>query len=302
MVNSKIFVLGSMNMDLVVKSKYIPQSGETMHGDKFFMNPGGKGANQAVALAKNEEEVVMIGCVGQDAMGKQLIESLKEVSVHTQFIEERNTNTGVAVILVDEKDNRIILEAGANYQLEDNQIENALTFATENDYFLTQLETNWEAIEKGIKMAKQKNMQVVFNPAPVTSIDLNILYDVDFLIVNEIECQMLLNCTSKETQKIQTFLNQYKITYCIITLGDKGVDVYTSQTMKHYAAYQITPVDTTAAGDTFIGAFLSEWIRTQKMDQSIVYATAASALTCLSLGAQQSIKNRKEVESFLERK
>jgi len=156
------------------------------YGNENKRRPTDDMRSSLVALAKNEEEVVMIGCVGQDAMGKQLIESLKAVSVHTQFIEERNTNTGVAVILVDEKDNRIILEAGANYQLEDNQIENALTFATENDYFLTQLETNWEAIEKGIKTAKQKNMQVVFNPAPVTSIDLNILYDVDFLIVNEI--------------------------------------------------------------------------------------------------------------------
>lgn len=302
MVKSKIFVLGSMNMDLVMKSKYIPQAGETMHGEKFFTNPGGKGANQAVALAKNDEEVVMIGCVGKDAMGKQLIESLKKVSVHTQFIEKRNTNTGVAVILIDKKDNRILLEAGANYLIDDNQIEKALMVATKNDYFLTQLETNWESIEKGIKMAKQKHMQVVFNPAPVTSIDLNILYDVDFLIVNEIECQMLLNCTSNEMQKIQAFLKKYKIAYCIITLGDKGVDVYTSHTMKHYAAYQIIPVDTTAAGDTFIGAFLSEWIRTHEMDQSIIYATTASALTCLSLGAQQSMKKRKEVESFLKSK
>lgn len=299
---NKFFVLGSINVDYVMEVNRLPLLGETLNSQSFLINHGGKGANQAFSLAKQNEEVYLISAVGDDAMGKDAIENLKAHKVHTDFIQAiNNTNTGLAFILIENHNNRIILNSGANQKIIKTQILDALKNANENDYLIVQLETNLDAVYFAIQEAKKRKMIVAFNPAPVQEIEKNIFNFIDFLIVNEIECKMLLNCEYNQKEEIQVFLNKYSINYLIITLGDQGALVYTKNNVKKYPAHNVNAIDTTAAGDSFIGAFLSEWNKTNNLDKSMEYAIIASALTCTSIGAQKSIKNRDEIENYLKK-
>ena len=299
-MSAKVYVLGSLNMDFVITTDRLPVKGETIHGSSFLSNSGGKGANQAVALAKNEQECILIGCIGNDFMGKILLKSLKENHVNTNYVEIRQTNTGMAMILVEKNDNRIILNAGANHYIESTQIERAFLNATAQDYLLIQLETNLDMIEYAKKLAKEKGMTVVFNPAPVCEFSHSLLMNIDILILNEIECTMLIKNKYDDKEKILVFMDQYNISTCIITLGSQGVYIYNNHQVKHLLAYSIQPIDTTAAGDTFVGAYLAEWIKTKDTLASAQYALAASALTCLTLGAQKSIQSRSKVYKFMQ--
>lgn len=297
---SKIFVVGSINVDYVMEITHLPLLGETLPSQSFLMNFGGKGANQAVALAKQNEEVYLIGCVGQDTMGKDSIQSLNQYGVHTDFIKTiEHQNTGLAFILVENHNNRILLHAGANQNIQKQQVLEALSLAKPNDYLLVQLETNLDMVYFAIHEAQKRKMNVVFNPAPVQSIDMEILDFIDILIVNEIECEMLLHCKYDQKEQVQSFINKHQIAYFIVTLGEKGAMVYHQQDVTSYPAHAVKVVDTTAAGDTFIGAFLSEWIRTANLSQSMQYAIVASALTCTHIGAQKSIQSREEVQNYL---
>lgn len=299
---SKIFVVGSINVDYVMEITHLPLLGETLPSQSFLMNFGGKGANQAVALAKQNEDVYLIGCIGQDTMGKDSIQSLNQYGVHTDFIKTiEHQNTGLAFILVENQNNRILLHAGANQNIQKQQILEALSLAQPSDYLLTQLETNLDMVYFAIKEAKKRQMKVVFNPAPVQSIDMKILDFVDILIVNEIECEMLLHCKYDQKEQVQACIQKHQISAFIVTLGEKGAMVYHQQKVAIYPALAVKVIDTTAAGDTFIGAFLSEWMRTFNLSQSMQYAIVASALTCTTFGAQKSIQTRKEIQKYMDK-
>ena len=153
----KIYVLGSINMDMVITTPYIPAEGETLTGSNFFLNGGGKGANQAVAAAKQNVETYIIGNVGNDIFGKDLISNLTNYNVDTKYLGQlTDTSTGVAMILIHNNDNRIILDGGANHKVTYDQIDSALSTVEENDIFITQLENNLDAVIYGLKKAKDK--------------------------------------------------------------------------------------------------------------------------------------------------
>lgn len=186
-----IYVLGSINMDMVANVPYMPKSGETLSADKFYTNPGGKGANQAVAIAKLGGEVKMIGKVGNDAFGAPLKEHLSAFGVNVDFVTRAETNSGLAMIIVEKGDNRIILDKGANYAITEKDVDEGLFDAKEGDVLVMQLEIPLEIVEYAARLAKSKNMTVVLNPAPAVKLNENLMQYVDIVAPNESEAEIL---------------------------------------------------------------------------------------------------------------
>lgn len=299
----KVIVLGSINMDMVITTPYIPQSGETLTGSNFFLNPGGKGANQAVAAAKQNVETMMIACVGKDAFGNDLLDKLNnKYKVNCKYIHQiENVPTGVAMIIVCNHDNRIILDAGTNHKITKEYVDEALQEALPGDIFVSQLENNLDAIYYGFKKAKEKGLTTIFNPAPAIELDKELFKSVDYLVLNETEFEIIskIKPTSKENYK--ACYEMLNVKGLIITLGSKGSIFVDKNRMVEIKAHKIQAVDTTAAGDTYVGVFASLLAKDIDVIKALEYASAASALTCLKEGAQQSIPYEQDVLDFLKK-
>ena len=289
----KIYILGSINTDLVINTPYVPNKGETLMGSDFFTAHGGKGANQAVAAARSETIVNMCGCVGDDIFGQSALESLKKEGINCDHIRViNNTPTGTAVIIVCGGDNRIILDSGANAKIDEKQIDDFLKSANADDIFLAQLENPIDLIGYGLKKAKEKEMMVVLNPAPANKEVIKYLKYVDVLTPNEGECELL----GGEENLIKT------VNTLIITLGSKGFKIVNNKQSEIYPCIKIKPVDTTAAGDTFCGAMLASYARTGDLVKSALYGSLAASIACTKKGAQPSVPTRKEIESYSTKK
>jgi len=285
----KVYVVGSINTDLVIKAPYMPVSGETLVGEGFFTAHGGKGANQAVAVARLGGHVIMCGCVGDDRFGKDAVQALRADGVDTQYIRTvENTPTGTAVIVVVDGDNRIILDKGANGRLTEQDIDGALKNAQEGDIYLTQLENPIEIIGYGLKKAKEKGMFVVLNPAPANvEIEPYLTY-CDLITPNETEVE-LLGGREKLLKKVDTLL---------ITLGGDGFEIANKEKTKKYTCVKITPVDTTAAGDTLCGGLVTMLAEEKTLEESALFGSLSASIACTRKGAQPSIPTRDEVEKW----
>lgn len=297
---NNIYVLGSINMDLVISTTYLPKKGETINGSNFFLNSGGKGANQAVAAAKQNVKTFLIGNIGNDVFGNDLIKILCNYNVDITHIQKCNdTSTGVAMIIIENNDNRIILDTGANYKITNEQIDNALLSAQKHDIFITQLENNLDAVIYGLSEAKKKEMITIFNPAPAKNLPNEIYNYVDYLIINETECETLSSLYPKDEETIKEIYFKFQIKNLIITLGSKG-SIYVKDDNIHYIQpNKINAIDTTSAGDTYIGVFASELLKNKNEIEALNYASIASSLTCLKEGAQQSIPNKDEIIKYI---
>lgn len=297
------YVLGSINMDMVISTPYIPSQGETLTGNNFFLNNGGKGANQAVAIAKQNVPTFLISAVGNDEFGKMTLNNLKNYKVNLDYVNTiNNINTGVAMIIIENKDNRIILDSGANYKISTLQIDKALEHAKENDVFVCQLENNEDAVYYGLKQAKKKKMITIFNAAPAKKIDQTIFNYVDYLIVNESECEIISSIKPINQQEILKAYNFIKVKKLIITLGSKGSVLVEDEKIYQINANKVDVVDTTAAGDTYVGVLASQIINNKNMIEALNYASIASSLTCKVQGAQKSIPTKKDVEEYISNK
>lgn len=286
----KIFIVGSINTDLVIKAPYMPQSGETLTGGGFFTAHGGKGANQAVAAARLGGNVVMCGCVGDDGFCKEAIASLQESGVDTTHIRVVNgVATGTAVIVVVNGDNRIILDKGANACLTEKDIDHVLATANAGDIYLTQLENPIEIIGYGLKKAKEKGMCVVLNPAPANKEIEPYLGYCDLITPNETEVE-LLGGGEKLLEKVKTML---------VTLGGDGFEIITRESRRKYPCIRITPVDTTAAGDTLCGGLVVMLAEGKTLEEAAKFGSKAASIACMRTGAQTSIPYRKEVVDFV---
>ena len=287
-------------MDMVISTPYIPAEGETLTGSNFFLNGGGKGANQAVAAAKQNVPTYLIGNVGNDIFGKDLINNLISYNVDTKYLGQlQNTPTGVAMIIIHNNDNRIILDGGANHKISTSQIDEALEKAEENDLFITQLENNIDAVIYGLKKAKEKNMITVFNPAPAKILDSEVYNYIDYLILNETECEILSGLYPKNEETINDVYKKLNVKNLIITLGSKGSLLVKSNEIIKINPNKVDAVDTTAAGDTYVGVFASQLIKGKTEIEALNYASITSSLTCLKEGAQQSIPYEYEVLEYL---
>ena len=285
----KIFIVGSINTDLVIKAPYLPQSGETLTGYGFFTAHGGKGANQAVAASRLGGEVVMCGCVGNDDFGKDAVNALRKDKVDTSHIRiEENVPTGTAVIIVVNGDNRIILDKGANACLCEKDIDDVLSSARAGDIYLTQLENPINIIGYGLKKAKEKGLFVVLNPAPANTEIEKYLQYCDLITPNETEVE-LLGGREKLLGKVPTLL---------VTLGARGFEIITGCGTKNYPCIKIDPVDTTAAGDTLCGGLVARLAEETTLEDAAKFGSLAASIACMRNGAQPSIPAKREVEEF----
>lgn len=284
-----IYVIGSINTDLVINAPYIPQKGETLTGDGFFTAHGGKGANQAVASARLGGNVVMCGCVGDDGFGQDALTSLKNEGVDVSHIQiVKGVPTGTAVIIVANGDNRIILDKGANAHLTKDDIDTTLENAKAGDIYLTQLENPIDVIGYGLKKAKEKGMFVVLNPAPANQDIKPYIPYCDLITPNETELE-ILGGEKTILQSIDTLL---------VTLGSKGFKIVTKSDENTYPCKKIIPVDTTAAGDTLCGGLVTYLAEEKSLVDAAKFGSTAATIACTRKGAQPSIPTRQEVENM----
>jgi ribokinase len=304
----KIVVVGSLNMDLVVQVPTIPNPGETVLGNNFAMIPGGKGANQAVAAARLGAEVIMIGQVGGDAFGQELIENLKREGIKTEFVSiSKNSATGVAMIAVDAQgQNSIAVASGANFTFSSKQLVKAWESIGEIDALIMPLETKEDTIYTAAELAKESKGQVILNPAPARPIDAATMALVDVLIPNEFEAAALAQVevnSQGDIEKASEALLYLGVDTVITTLGEKGVLLSeTNKKATYLQPYEVEVVDTTAAGDGFVAGFAVSITEGNSVYDSVIFANAVGALTVTKAGAQPSLPYRSEVEDFITKK
>ncbi|WP_018930600.1 ribokinase [Gracilibacillus lacisalsi] len=289
MKEPSITVIGSINMDLVTTSERIPEQGETIMGESFFYNPGGKGANQAVACARLGAQVNMLGCVGDDPFGQILINNLSKEKVNIDNVEPvTDKHTGVATILIKDNDNRIIVTPGANYSVTPSYLQQYLDVIDQSDVVLLQLEIPLNTIEYVIGYCSEKGIPVILNPAPAQRLSAFVLENCTYLTPNETEKLEI-------TDDIDTYKEKM-----IVTLGEKGVEYCSEDNLETVTGYRVTPVDTTGAGDTFNGALAVQLAKGIHLEEAITFANAAAALSIQKRGAQQGMPTMREVIEFLE--
>lgn len=286
-MKKKIFIVGSINTDLVINAPYMPQQGETLQGSDFITARGGKGANQAVAAARLGGSVVMCGCIGNDAFGEEAIRFLQKDGIDVSHIRRiENASTGTAVIVVIDGNNRIILDRGANACLMEKDIDETLETARVGDIYLTQLENPIEIIGYGLKKAKEKGMYVVLNPAPANKEIEPYLGYCDLITPNESELE-LLGGREKLLEKVETLL---------VTLGGEGFEITTKVDTQKYSCMKVKVVDTTAAGDTLCGGLVVKMAEGKLLAEAAKFGSKAASIACTRKGAQPSIPMRNEVE------
>lgn len=297
----KIFVYGSLNMDLVISAPYMPQKGETIKGHSFFTSPGGKGANQAVTCGKLGAPTFMIGAVGNDIYGNELKSNLRNCNVNVDYVASVDgVMTGVAVIILTENDNRIIIDSGANYQVREELLTECLhKHANQGDIFITQLEIPKEHVLTGLKRARENGLFTIFNPAPISDLDNTFFQYCDLVVLNETEAAYLTGIdVNKDISETFITLAKRGVKRSIITLGEKGSVAYIDNQLTQVSAVKVTAVDTTAAGDSYVGAVATSLAQGKSIFDAMKYASKVSAITVTRKGAQNSIPTCEEVEEF----
>jgi ribokinase len=301
-----IVVVGSMNMDLVVEVPMIPKPGETVLGKNFATFPGGKGANQAVAAARLGAKVSLIGCVGQDAFGDQLLASAKADGIDVSHVgRDDSAATGVAMITVDKQgQNSIAVASGANFSLTADHVREAWGALEAIDILVMPLETPLETIAIAVDLAHQSGVTVVLNPAPAQSLSKQILAKIDVLVPNEPETAQLTNMsisTAVERGEAANLLLALGVGNVVLTLGSKGALVLDGKTkqLTDVPTNQVKVVDTTAAGDAFVAALAVGLGEGKTLTEAAKFANAVGALAVTKAGAQPSMPLRDEVEGFL---
>jgi len=301
----KALVIGSLNMDMTVKVEELPKLGETIFGDDFYESCGGKGANQAVAISKLGMETEMIGMVGKDSQGEKLIQNLNKYGIKSDNIIKSDDLTGRAIITVDKKgDNNIIVIPGSNFKITKEHIQKKQDVIASSDVVILQNEIPFDTVEFSLLKAKELGKITIFNPAPARQLSEKIFKNTDYLILNETEMEEIFGIGINDKVYIGRIFHKKKecgIRNIILTLGDNGSVLFSEDdNIKKYDAYEVKAVDTTAAGDSFIGAFTMKICETGDADKAIKYATAVSAIVVTRQGAQDSIPTREEIEKFIE--
>jgi|SRR5690625_2540815 len=287
----RICVVGSINMDLVTTTKSMPEQGETVMGEAFATYPGGKGANQAVAAAKLGAEVTMIGAIGEDTFGSNLLSHFEKEGIYTNGIKKcPQQTTGIATIILSKQDNRIIVAAGANIKVTPEWVESNKQEILKCDLILLQFEIPMETIQYVTRLAFENGIPVVINPAPFQEFPKELLEKATYFTPNEIE---LLSMNQMENfDKVNDKM--------IVTKGSQGIQfVNESGDVQNVSAFRVKVEDTTGAGDTFNGALAAELLRGAELGKAAYYANAAAALSVTKLGAQGGMPTREEVEAFL---
>ncbi|MCC2672876.1 MAG: ribokinase [Armatimonadetes bacterium] len=304
MAQAKIVVVGSTNVDMVVKSTQIPRPGETVLGGAFTMVPGGKGANQAVAAARMGADVTFVARIGSDAFGNQALEGFAAEGIRTDYVvRDSEAAHGVALILIDQTgENAIAVAPGANARLTAEDVKRAEAAFAECDVVLLQLEVPLPAVQAAAALAKRHGKKLILNPAPYLAVPNSLLAAVDILTPNETEAEMLLGGGEAGLSGVAGTAEELLrrgVGCVIVTLGREGVFVVRPEGQYHLAGRRVKTIDTTAAGDAFSGALAVAIAEGIEFRTAVKYAVAASALTVTRLGAQSSLPARAEVEALV---
>lgn len=299
----KITVVGSSNTDMVVKSKRLPLPGETIGGGAFLMNPGGKGANQAVATARLGAKTVFVAKTGNDVFGRKSISTFENEGIDTRFVSSDSTEpSGVALIMVDDHgENSIVVAPGANAKLLPEDIEKAKEEISTSEILLMQLEIPMPAVEAAAEIAYASGVKVVLNPAPVQVLSAELLKKLYLITPNRGEAELLsgIKITGLESaEKAARAIAAKGVQNVIITLGSEGSFILDNGEAYLVKAYEVETVDTTGAGDTFNGAICSALVEGKSMREAVNFASKASAIVVTRMGAQSSIPTRREVDHF----
>ncbi|QQZ63352.1 ribokinase [Paenibacillus sonchi] len=300
-----IVIIGSLNMDMVVRTSRAPNAGETLFGQGFALSPGGKGANQAAAAARLGADVQMIGRVGRDTFGSELLEVMRKEQINTEYIGQSETQTtGVASIVVDgEGENRIIVVPGANIEMGPADIAALEPVISQAEIVVMQLETDLTMCAHAAAAAHRHGIPVILNPAPARELDDEFLQHVTYLTPNETEAGILAGIVVNsvaEAEQAAHMLLQKGVQNVIVTLGSKGALIVNKEGTLHIPGFPVQAVDTVAAGDSFNGALAWQLTQGKTLAEAARFANAVGALAVGKQGAIPSLPYLPEVEQFLQ--
>lgn len=303
MQSKKIVVVGSCNTDMVIKADRLPIPGETILGGTFFMNPGGKGANQAVAASRMGGKVTLISKTGNDVFGKQSVMLYTAENIKTDFIfSDPKHPSGVALITVDSQgENCIVVASGANAYLNPSDIDKASAEIESSDLVLMQLEIPIETVEYVAEMASKKGIKVILNPAPARALSDNLLKHLYIIIPNKSEAEILSGIKVSDIESAKQaadIISAKGVDIVVITLGSQGALIKEYADYHFVEALKVDALDTTAAGDTFCGAVCVGLSEGRSILDSVKLAARAAAITVTRMGAQASIPYRSELNSL----
>ena len=299
---NSILVVGSSNTDMMIKTDRLPCPGETVLGGSFFMNPGGKGANQAVAIARLGGQIAFICKTGNDIFGHQAHQLFDEEGIDTSYVFSDTENpSGVALITVDENaENCIVVASGANASLLPEDLSKAECAVDDAEFILMQLEIPIETVAFVAETAYRKNKKVILNPAPAQKLSKNLLQNLYMITPNETEAELISGIKITDEQSILETAKKISgmgVDNVIITLGAKGAFVYNNHICEIVPSVKVKAIDTTAAGDIFNGALVVALAENRSLIESVRFASKASAISVTRIGAQSSAPYRKEVDN-----
>ncbi|RGJ46767.1 ribokinase [Olsenella sp. TM06-36] len=301
-----VIVFGSINMDVSFEASRLPEKGETVLGGDVKFCPGGKGANQAVACARMGAPTSLIGAVGNDAFGASILRGFDIPNLDSSNVQKNAMRpTGTAIISRVDSDNRIVVCPGANHAIDSKIAMAALgALGSEGDILLVQLECPQEQVKEAVIQAKRREMRVYFNPSPMGPSAIEILPLVDLVCVNELEFHDLFGEVPHDEESLRAAVRENGARYSsdlIVTLGSKGFMALMGDEFFSSRAYSVNAIDTSCAGDTFMGAVSAFSVMGWESHDALTYATAAAALTTTVVGAQEAIPTFDEVKAFIER-
>ncbi|MFP4290913.1 MAG: ribokinase [Cyclobacteriaceae bacterium] len=300
----QLVVVGSTNMDLIVRLSHLPQPGETVGDAEFSQAHGGKGANQAVAAARAGARVGFISSVGNDLFGKSMLQEFGKDGINTDYVmQSADKASGTAFIWVDAKgENSIAVSPGANYALTPDYIDECRFMISSADLILLQLEIPFETVEYLLELARDLGKKVILNPAPARKLERKHLKQLFCLVVNETEASLISGMpvsSKEEAMAAAEALLQMGPQLVIVTLGSKGLYYLSRREKGSVEAYRVQAVDTTAAGDVFCGVLAASLLQQMKLTEAIKHANAAAALSVTRHGAQPSAPSRHEIQHFI---
>lgn len=299
---SKIVVIGSSNTDMVVQSERLPRPGESVLGGDFMMAGGGKGANQAVAVARMGHKVVFSAALGNDIFGDAALNSYQNFGIDTTHIVRKDIPSGVALIMVDSKgQNCISVALGANNALSIEDVLPALESVESGDIVLLQLEIPMATVEAAVEAAAAKGARVVLNPAPAAPVSEQVLSNLYLITPNQTEAQTLTGVEVTDEASAcaaAQILCARGVERVVITMGGSGAYLYDNGKGVIVPARMVDAIDTTAAGDVYNGALCATLAEGKSLEQALAFATKASAISVTRAGAQPSVPSREEVDNF----
>jgi ribokinase len=303
-MRNKIVVIGSSNVDLIMKMDRLPEKGETITDAQFFQVYGGKGANQAIGAVRSGGKVAFVNCVGDDAYTPQMLENFLNDGLDIRYVfQQSGIASGHALVMIgSEGANYLSVAPGANYRLTPQLIDCAMPVIEEAAIIIMQYEIPASTIQYVFEIAQKKNIQVLWNFAPARAFDLSYLARTEILVVNETEAAFLSGQKVETEMQVEQAANQLirmGTRMVIITLGKRGAFALSKDEKVFVPAFKVNAVDTTSAGDVFCGSFAVALTEGKTLTQCLQFASAASAICVTRIGAQPSAPTRKEIDGFL---